>query len=257
VTVRLTVDDGHGHTDDDNATVTIYLAGVNIPPTADAGGPYSVEENSTVQLDGTGSSDPDGDTLTYSWTITNDPTGAATLTGANTATPTFHAPAVDNTTAVTVRLTVNDGHGHTDDDNATVTIQPVGVNQPPTAEAGGPYSVEENSTVQLDGTGSSDPDGDTLTYSWAIVSDPTGAATLTNANTATPTFHAPAVDNTTAVTVRLTVNDGHGHTDDDNATVTIQPAAPPLPVERPYVFYAGIIILIVIIIGLLACFVTK
>jgi hypothetical protein len=64
------------------------------------------------------------------------------------------------------------------------------------------------------------------------------------------------VDNTTAVTVRLTVDDGHGHTDDDTATVTIQPAAAPL-VERPYVFYAGIIILIVIIIGLLACFVTK
>jgi len=53
------------------------------------------------------------------------------------------------------------------------------------------------------------------------------------------------------------VNDGHGHTDDDTAIVTVQPAAPPLPVERPYGLYAGIIILIVIIIGLLACFVTK
>ena len=251
--VTLRVTDDNGAIDTETKTV-----GVTSPPTADADGPYYVHENSTVQLDGTGSSDPDGDTLTYSWAIINDPIGAASLTNASTATPTFHAPDVDSTTAVTVRLTVDDGHGHTDDDNATVTIYLAGVNLPPTAEAGGPYSVEENSTVQLDGTGSSDPDGDTLTYSWTIINDPTGAASLTSANTAAPTFHAPDVDNTTAVTVRLTVNDGYGHTDDANATVTIQPAvAPPPPAERPYVLYAAIIILIVIIIGLLACFVTK
>jgi len=58
------------------------------------------------------------------------------------------------------------------------------------------------------------------------------------------------VDNTTVVTVRLVVDDGHGHTDDDTATVTIQPAAP--PTERPYTAYLGIGLIIIVIVGLLA-----
>ncbi|HSJ06553.1 MAG TPA: PKD domain-containing protein [Longimicrobiales bacterium] len=46
-----------------------YTAGpcTNAPPVADAGGPYNVNEGSTVVLDGTGSFDPDGLALTYLW----------------------------------------------------------------------------------------------------------------------------------------------------------------------------------------------
>lgn len=50
--------------------------------------------------------------------------------------------------------------------------------------------------------------------------------------------------------MRLVVDDGHGHTDDDTATVTIQPAAP--PTERPYTAYLGIGLIIIVIVGLLA-----
>lgn len=48
--------------------------------------------------------------------------------------------------------------------------------QPPTADAGGPYVVNEGSVVQLDGTGSTDPEGNPLTYQWlpvANLDDPT------------------------------------------------------------------------------------
>ena len=65
---------------------------VNQAPTADAGDDQTVAAGATVNLDGTGSSDPDaGDTLDYTWTQTGGT--AVTLTGADTATPSFTAPA--------------------------------------------------------------------------------------------------------------------------------------------------------------------
>ena len=46
-------------------------------------------------------------------------------------------------------------------------------NTPPTAEAGGPYSVDEGGSIQLNGTNSYDPDqaGSTLTYAWDLDGD--------------------------------------------------------------------------------------
>lgn len=209
-------------------TFTTSAPPVNQPPTADAAGPYSVDEGETVELDGTGSSDPDGTITSYSWTITEDPTGEASLTEPDTATPTFHAPSVDENTDVTVELTVTDDDGATDSDTATVTVRAVVINQPPIADADGPYSVDEGKTVELDGTGSSDPDGDIVSYSWSITVDPTGEATLTESDTATPVFNAPLVDNDTNVTVELTVEDDDGATDNDSATVAVR-ALPPAP----------------------------
>ena len=77
-------------------------------------------------------------------------------------------------------------------------------NDPPSANAGPDQSVNTGSTVQLDGSGSSDPDDDPITYSWAFVSN-LSSTTLSGADTATPTFVAD-VDG--AYEVELTVSDG-------------------------------------------------
>jgi len=86
------------------------LADINTPPVADAGPDQVIECGNTVTLDGTGSTDADGDTLTYTWT---GPFG--TLTG-----PVVNAPL--DAGMHTIALSVNDGKGGTDTDSVTITL---------------------------------------------------------------------------------------------------------------------------------------
>ena len=100
----------------------------NTPPTADAGSDQTVEEGETVTLDATGSNDPDGDSLTYSWAQTGGPD--VSLTDADTVTPEFTAPEVDSETDLTFEVTVDDGQA-TDTDTTTVTVTDSGADGPP------------------------------------------------------------------------------------------------------------------------------
>ena len=72
--------------------------------------------------------------------------------------------------------------------------------------------------VRLDGSGSSDPDGDELSYSWSQTAGP--SVTLSDANAASPTFTAPDLLANTDVTFQLTASDGTTNSVDP-VTVTI------------------------------------
>ena len=213
LTFELTVDDGNGGTDTDTVTVTVTADGDNQAPTADAGDNQTVAPGSNVTLDGSGSSDPDGDTLEFSWTQTSGTD--VTLSDDSDAMPSFTAPAEDD--ALTFELTVSDGNGGTDTDTVTVTVTADGDNQDPTADAGDNQTVAVGSNVTLDGGGSTDPDGDTLQFSWSQTSGTNVA--LTNDDTASPSFTAPDAEDT--LTFELTVIDGRGGADTDTVTVTV------------------------------------
>jgi chitinase len=226
LTFKLTVT-ANGLSDTD--TVSISVVNVNHAPVADAGDPQSIAEGAPAALNGTNSWDADGDFLSYSWLQESGP--AVTITGANTATPSFTAPIVGASGAPGVvatlvfKLSVNDGFT-TPDVEDTVTIDITNVNNAPTADAGTDKTLNENSAVALNANASSDPDGDTLTYAWLQVSGP--AVALTGDTTATPSLTTPFVNpGGTDLTFQVTVDDGYGGTAVATVVVHVQNANDP------------------------------
>ena len=109
------------------------------------------------------------------------------------------------------RLT--DGGDAEDDPSSRVSFTIIMSKSPPTAEAGGPYTTNEGTDVTLDGTASSDPDNDIVTYAWDFDGD--GRATMR------PVRGRPSRRwaRTARTTVKLCVTDAVGLTDEDTATV--------------------------------------
>ena len=96
----------------------------NLPPIANAGIDFVLNEGAGALLSGAGSSDPENGALTYAWTQTAGPT--VTLSGANTATPSFTAPQVAMATDVVLELTVTDVGGLSDVDEVIITVNDLG-----------------------------------------------------------------------------------------------------------------------------------
>ncbi|MGD8398705.1 MAG: PKD domain-containing protein, partial [Anaerolineae bacterium] len=181
-------------------------------PIADAGADQEVVPGDTVTLDGSGSSDPDGDPLIYSWVQTGGEAVSFTPTLSVTA---FTAPAAGG--PLTFALTVTDTAGLTDTDTTVVTV----TNVVPLADAGPDQTVDPGATVTLDGSGSSDPNGDPLIYGWVQTGGEVVSFTPTLSVTA---FTAPAASG--PLTFSLTVTDTDGFTDADTTVVTVTNRAP-------------------------------
>lgn len=179
----------------------------NQAPVANAGGPYSGVLGGAVQFDGSGSSDPDGDTLIYAWDFGDGATGTG-------ATPTHTYAAADT---FTVRLVVTDSRGLSSEAATTTVTITEAPNQAPVADAGGPYSGTAGSAIAFDGTASSDPDGDTpLTYSWDFGDGATGTgATTAHTYSSSGTF-----------TVTLVVTDARGTSGEPATTSAVITEAP-------------------------------
>ena len=114
------------------------------------------------------------------------------------------------------QLIVNDGTVNSAPDTVVINTG----NSPPVANAGPDQTVALNSLVTLNGSGSTDVDGNPLTFAWSFVSRPAGStATLSNPTAVMPTFTADRLGD---FVVQLIVNDGtvnsrrrHGHDHDD------------------------------------------
>ena len=213
--LRLTVSDGALSSADE---VTVTVTGPNQRPVANAGPDQTTPVGATVQLNGSASSDPDGQPITYAWSFVSRPAGStAALSSPTSLTPSF---AVDLPGSYVVSLTVSDGSLTSTADTVTVST----VNSAPVANAGPDQTATVGQTVVLNGGGSSDVDGNPLTFAWTLTVRPTGsAAALSSPSSVSPSF---VVDKPGTYVARLVVNDGALASAPDTVSITTTNSAP-------------------------------
>nr|WKN34315.1 PKD domain-containing protein [Tunicatimonas sp. TK19036] len=212
-TITLRVTDTGSLSSTDEVIINVNPP-ANQPPVANAGQDQTVidaDRNGTeaVTLNGSASADPDNNIASYSWQENN----TEIATGVN--------PTVNLSVGVhTITLIVTDDEGETASDQVTITVN-APANQLPTANAGPDQTVvDENGdnivSVTLNGSASSDPDGNITTYSWRE-----GGSEIA-------TGPQPQVNLTVGThTIVLTVTDNVGATASDEVIITVNGPAQP------------------------------
>lgn len=196
----------------------------NQPPVAKVDANRNVSVGMRVTADGSQSEDPDGDVITPSWVMIAKPDGsAAELTGATSFSPSFVPDVVG---VYTLELTVSDGTlTNVAPARVSYNARPAGPNQAPVARAGADRTVVLGETVALDGAGSTDANGDMLTFTWSIASAPGGSAATLASPSAAKTDFTPDVQG--AYTLRLVVNDGTTDSAPDELLLNVMSDVPP------------------------------
>ncbi len=190
----LVVSDGRRNSEADKITVTVVRP---TPPTADAGKFITTPRKGQVTLHGSASSEMEEATLQYNWMQTHGE--PVTLEQADTLEPEFTAP--DKSGFLLFSLKVTDNFDNSAEDSVAVQV----LNEPPVAHARVSQTVVGfGDEVTLDGSASTDPDGDELSYSWSqVLGSP---VELSDPNAPKTRFTAPdAIDH---LAFALTVSDG-------------------------------------------------
>ncbi len=197
----------------DKHTGATVLASLNQDtPTADAGAdqPYAKTDR-PVLLDGSASSDPNQRELTYFWSRADE--YAPLLDNSAVVQPAFTptAPGVH-----TYHLWVFNGLEWSAVDSVTVTVS---VNAPPVADAGPDLNAPLNRLIFVSASGSTDPNGDPLQFSWTLTSAPDAAESeLISPDSGVVGFRASSEG---VYELLLRVSDGFGGESTDTVQVTV------------------------------------
>lgn len=201
-------------------SLTIEAKQGNLAPTADAGADQNAVQGVQVFLEGGASQDPESSSMTYLWTLTQQPSGSS----ARIADPTLvRLPfTADKPGTYDFSLVVNDGVVDSAPDTLRLTVK--AANTPPVAVAGSDISVKVGEGIFLDGTGSTDADNDTLTYLWSWAQKPSGSSvSFDDATSSTPNF-TPDLAGTYRVS--LMVNDSKISSAPNEITINVTYAFP-------------------------------
>lgn len=176
--------------------------------------PMGDGDQTVVTLDGSQSSDPDGDVLTFSWNV---PSG--TFVGGTTATSAMAQVTFPGNAPYPVTLTVDDGQGATAQAQLTVEVI-AAANEVPVVVVSAsqlttPINDGNQTVITIDASNSTDPDGDPLTYSWVVPSGTFVAGTSATDSIIQVTFPGVA-----PYVVVVTVSDDKGGSADGTVTIT-------------------------------------
>jgi PKD repeat protein len=177
------------------------------PPVAFAGQDQTVVEGTRVDLHG---SINGADAHFYQWSQSGGP--PIVLNNSTVADAWFLAPMVGSAPSLQLSFELRVSDGHLDSLPDTVMVNVVSSNTPPVAKAGTSIEAHRNEIVTLDGLGSSDLDGDPLTYEWTA---PAGSGIqVTDATSPHARFTVPAGAVGTTLVFTLRVSDGRATTVD-------------------------------------------
>ncbi|MCG6450123.1 PKD domain-containing protein [Vibrio parahaemolyticus] len=206
--IALIVNDGHI----DSKASTVVLHSGNLPPIANAGHDLSAQVGQLLHLNGTSSTDGNGDILTPQWSIVSRPKNSSvTLGDSHTFHPTLTPDAYGD---YVIQLIVSDGMMPSAPDSVVVSTE----NTAPVANAGQSITVPTGSPIYLDGSKSNDAEGALLNYKWSMISAPKGSsAQLSATNVVSPQF-TPDVSGD--FVFQLIVNDGFLNSMPATVTVT-------------------------------------
>lgn len=176
----------------------------NVPPIADPGGPYESVINTSVSLDGSGSTDPDGEVVLYRWNFGD---GSSIIGDAQTS----HV--YEDVGSYTVTLTVIDDSRGSDTHSTVVTVDS-GENQnvAPVAVISAASSAVAGDSVVFDGLSSFDEDGEIVEYTWNFGDG--GSAIGENVS--------HSFSEAGSFLVSLTVSDDEGESDSASLVISIE-----------------------------------
>jgi CotH kinase protein/IPT/TIG domain len=162
-----------------------------------------------VQLNGTASTDPDNDALTYQWKVDGQEVGTSAIIEVKLGIG-----------AHVITLSLNDGRGGVGAASATLEILPPSINQPPVAVIASlptslPATDADGVQVQLNGAASNDPENDTLSYGWKVDEQEVGSGAVIDLKLAIG-----------AHVITLFVSDGQGGVGIATANVEVLPLLP-------------------------------
>jgi len=213
----LIVSDGQASSEADSVEVTVRQ--VNKPPVADAGSDSVVGGGAVATLNARDSFDPDGDELTYLWTQTDGT--VAELGDATSQRVIFSAPDVEVDEDLSFQVVVSDGQA--DSPPASVVVRVIArtpaPNRPPRAHAGEDQRVFAGRLVVLDGSRSTDVNGDELTFLWTQTDGP--ITQLNDNSLERPHFEAHDTGTTDSFTFSLVVSDGEFDSTPHEVTVLV------------------------------------
>ncbi|MBI5859682.1 MAG: peptidase [Nitrosarchaeum sp.] len=215
IVFQLTVTDSENQSGSDQLIIMVVPA--NSAPVVDAGVDQTGNENTTLNLLCT-TTDPDGDMTNVTWSSSSSEVVIGDKSSLST---TVQLPVVVKDQIITMTCSATDGKLSSSDSMKINVVNTL--NLPIVADAGADQTVNEDVKVSLDGSKSSDPENQKLSYMWTQVSG--DQVMLSSASSVTPSFTSPIVANgeIKVLVFELKVFDNNGRIGVDTVTITVDP----------------------------------